>query len=132
MKNIDREAMVLIQSDLRDAIAAVARKHGLSTPTIDLRRDRAGSFVRLMKFDMRVMDAAAKAEVVNATKSFSTDVSPDLARALKKIGVTKTTNSKGQRIVAYKSNRPKYPFVYQGPKGGRWKGSAEDMIALFS
>ncbi len=125
MTNIDRTIMTQIQTDLVKAFAEVAAKYGLEQPSVDLRRDRAGTFVRLMKLDMNV-----KTSDIPVIKLKMGDT--PLERALARIGVTKLTNSKGERIVDYKPSRPKYPFVFQGPKGGRWKGSEAQIKARFA
>lgn len=130
MIKIDNARQAAIAADIRKALSDVAEKWGLEKPVVDLRRSTSGSFVRLMKLDMAVVDPNAKAPVAEAT-GFGEGVSRELAQALARIGVTKVTNAKGERIVEYKPNRRSYPFVFQGPKGGRWKGSVEEIRARF-
>lgn len=125
MTKIDRTLQSKIQADLVKAFAEVAAKYGLEQPSVDLRRDRAGTFVRLMKLDMNV-----KTNDTPVTKLKMGDT--PLERALARIGVTKMTNAKGDRIVDYKPNRPKYPFVFEGPKGGRWKATEASIKARFA
>ncbi len=121
---IDRNTQMKIQLEVSQALRVIAEKYGLETPVVDLRRSTSGSFVRLMKLDMEVKSntPAVKASLGDSS----------LERALKAIGVTKIVNSKGERIVDFKPNRPKYPFVFQGPKGGRWKASAADIKVRFA
>lgn len=128
MTKIDRDIQMKIQLEISQALRAIADKYGLEAPVVDLRRSTGGSFVRLMKLDMPVKAdvPAMKLKV----KPFIGDT--PLERALKAIGVTKTTNAKGERIVDYKPSRPKYPFVFQGPKGGRWKATEADIKARFA
>ena len=129
MTNIDRTIMTQIQADLVKAFAEVAAKYGLEQPSVDLRRDRAGTFVRLMKLDMNVK--TSDIPVIKLKTDHKMGDTP-LERALARIGVTKLTNSKGERIVDYKPSRPKYPFVFQGPKGGRWKATEASIKARFA
>jgi hypothetical protein len=121
---IDRNTQMKIQLEVSQALRAIAEKYGLETPVVDLRRSTSGSFVRLMKLDMEVKSNTP------AVKAALGDSS--LERALKQIGVSKIVNSKGERIVDFKPSRPKYPFVFVGPKGGRWKASAADIKARFA
>jgi hypothetical protein len=129
MTKIDRTLQNKIQADLVKAFAEVAAKYGLEQPSVDLRRDRAGTFVRLMKLDMNVK--TNDIPVINLKTDSKVGGTP-LERALARIGVTKMTNSKGERIVDYKPSRPKYPFVFEGPKGGRWKATEANIKARFA
>lgn len=124
---IDRNAQLQIQLDIAKALRAVADKYGLEMDPIDVRRSTSGDFLRVMKLDMRV-----KAPVVKGAKSAPALGNTPLDAALKRLGITKKVNSKGQMIVDYKPSRPKYPFVVQGPKGGRWKYDEASVKLLFA
>lgn len=122
--NIDRNKCTEIAADIRKALADVAAKHGLDAPSVDLRRSTSGSFVRLMKLDMSVkMPASNSSSKPMAPTGYPEGTDPALVRACARLGIKSLTNSKGDRLIAYKSSRPKYPFTYEGPRGGRWKTS---------
>lgn len=128
MTKIDRTLQTKIQLDIFNALNEIATKYGLETPVVDLRRSTCGSFVRLMKLDMNVK--TNDVPVMNLKTTPMGD--GPLERALFRIGVTQLTNSKGERIVDYKPNRWKYPFVFQGPKGGRWKATESEIRVRFA
>lgn len=129
MTKIDRDIQMKIQLEISQALRAIADKYGLEAPVVDLRRATGGSFVRLMKLDMAVK--SNDVPVIKLKTEYKMGDTP-LERALLRIGVTKTINSKGEQIVDYKPSRPKYPFVFQGPKGGRWKATEADIKARFA
>ncbi len=58
-------------------------------------------------------------------------VDPILAAAMRRDGITRLTNSKGDTITGYKPSRPSYPYSYTGARGGRWKASPEQIKAKF-
>jgi len=132
MTKIDNALRNQIQNDVVAALAAVAEKYGLERPMVDVRRASNGTFVRLMKLDMHVKAPVITGVKVTELPVTATSGDATLMRALARIGVNSTTNRKGETVLAYKPNRPKYPFVFQGPKGGRWKATEADIRARFA
>lgn len=128
--NIDRSKLSKIEADIVAALSQVAANHGLISPVIDLRRANTGTFCRLMRLDFVVANPATT-EPAPFIKSSTGVVSTQLAAAMKRLGITKTTNSKGETLVDFKSSRPKYPFTFTGPRGGRWKDSEARIAARF-
>ena len=125
----DRVTLLKVQSEIDQALRAIAEKYGSEIEGfVDVRRSTDGNFIRIMKTDIRVKSVAVPAMVLK-TAQIGGDSA--LERALKRIGVTKMTNAKGERIVDYKPNRPKYPFVFEGARGGRWKASEQDIKIRF-
>lgn len=121
------------RTDLDNAINEVLIKHGMIRVQADVRKYRGdtGRF-RLMATDFQVTSVDAQL-VHNFQKQISVTPSEDpvLKAAMERFGIASTTNSKGDRLIAYKPSRPKYPFVYQGMRGGRWKDSVEGIRARF-
>jgi hypothetical protein len=55
-----------------------------------------------------------------------------LDTAMKAFGINRKVNAKGDTLVAYHPNRPKYPFVYLSPNGHtRWKQTIEQAQRRF-
>jgi hypothetical protein len=54
-----------------------------------------------------------------------------LATAMKAFGINSTTNAKGDTLLSYHANRPKYPFVYRSIRGARWKCTGEQAARRF-
>jgi hypothetical protein len=55
-----------------------------------------------------------------------------LETAMKAHGINRKVNAKGDTLVAYHPNRPKYPFVYLSPNGHtRWKQTIEQAQRRF-
>ena len=52
--------------------------------------------------------------------------------AMKAFGINRKVNAKGDTLVSYHKNRPKYPFVYVSIRGARWKQSAEQARKRFA
>lgn len=124
---INRTINDQIARDITEALAAVAEKHGLATPSVDLRFARDGSFCRLMKMDLYVATQVPSTPTVAATGDIPIDVQSGMAIYKIKSNV----NIKGEKLVAYKPNRYKYPFVMEGPRGGRWKLSSVEAQRKF-
>lgn len=56
-----------------------------------------------------------------------------LATAMKMFGINREVNAKGDKLLSYHPNRPKYPFVYLSGSNGRtrWKQTAEQAARRF-
>ena len=115
-----------VQTELQSAIEAVLKKNGLrfkDCGTVDLRRARDQSFGRIMKFDIE--PGRAVTVTVGSTAKPRLNKNASLDTAMKAFGITNKTNSKGDTLVSFHRNRPKYPFVYVSIRGARWKASAD-------
>ena len=131
MTKIDNTKRQEIQHDLDEAIKAIAAKHGLDMNQVEIRRASDGSFIRLMKTDLYVKSVATPM-IGEGKNQPATSGNRSLDRGMAIYGITKTTNRNGETLVDYKPNRPKYPFVYEGPRGGRWKISGASAKLKFA
>lgn len=126
---IDSAKQRAIQADLQRAVASVLKTHGvcLKAP-LDVRRARDGSFGRVMKFDFE----PGVAKTTTGVKKPKLNKNASLATAMAAYGIKNKTNAKGDTLVSYHHNRPKYPFVYLSPNGHtRWKQTAEQARRRF-
>lgn len=115
-----------IQKDLQEAIDKVMKKHGLGCEPIATRFNSTTLRISKVDFHPAVEETATK-----KTTAAPAGVSATLAQGMKKYKLTRTTNMKGEKLVDYKASRPKYPFTFEGPRGGRWKLSALDAQVRF-
>jgi hypothetical protein len=75
----------------------------------------------------------------NFLNAVSTAVAPvkrlprnaSLQTAMNAFGITNATNAKGDQLISYHPNRPKYPFVYRSARGARWKQTPEQAKRRF-
>ena len=81
-----------------------------------------------MSFDEAEVSIKVKAKVKGAV----TMDDKILTMVAKRIGITKMVNAKGYKLVQYKSNSPKFPFVYVKPTGARYKCSEEQAQRMFA
>lgn len=54
-----------------------------------------------------------------------------LETAMKAFHINRKVNDKGDTLVSYHPNRPKYPFVYRSIRGARWKQTVEQAQRRF-
>lgn len=129
--NIDRNKLSKIEAEIVAALSEVSAKYGLVLPAVDLRRARNGTFCRLMKMDFVVSsNVAAPPALIPSTGTNAPQ--PALVAAMKRLGITKTINAKGEQLIAYKPSRRVYPFTTQGPRGGRWKATEAAVLRMFA
>lgn len=121
------------RKDLDTAINEVLIKHGMIRTQADLRKYRGtDSRFRLMAMDFQA--TSVNAQLVHDFQkqiSITPATDPALKAAMEKFGIASTTNSKGDRLVAYVPSRKKYPFVYESVRGARWKQDVEMARARF-
>lgn len=127
-----REKNRAMSADLQAAINQICDKYGLERTPITLKYARDGSFFRISRVDIAAKNMAQAETSVPKMKLPQGEIDAAMARALARLGVTKVVNSKGEKIVAYKPNRPKYPFVFEGPRGGKWKATEADIKRMFA
>ena len=81
--------------------------------------------------NMRFSDSEVDIKVKAKVKGAKTQTDALLEMVAKKEGL-KMTNSKGDRLVAFKSRSPKYPFVYESRDGKRYKTTTAQAKMLFA
>lgn len=137
----DRANTAQFTAELNAAIKAVADRHGLNVPALDVRRSRDGNFVRIMKMDVYAAGKNAfspyentfKAlgmndqEIAKASGTFGTDLDSMMAR----YGIRAKTNKKGDTLTGYNPRAPKYPFNYTSPNGTPWRITVEQAKKRF-
>jgi len=81
--------------------------------------------------NMRFSDAEVDIKVKAKVKGAKTQVDKMLEIVVKNEGM-KMTNARGDRLVAFKSRSPKYPFVYEAADGKRYKTTRAQAKMMFS
>ena len=104
-------------ADLQTAINEVNAKYGISDMTMDVRRARDGSFLRIMKVD----GFERVSPLGQAAKMFA----PTLSKALDEYGIGSTRNAKGDVLTGFNPRSPKYCFTYRSAGGTDWKITPE-------
>lgn len=123
------------------AVQAIAQKHGVKVPTLDVRRSRDGSFVRIMKVDIYAAGKNAfspyeqtfkalgmnDADIARSAAGFSNDLDTMMAR----YGIASKTNRKGDTLTGFNPRALKYPFNYTSPNGTQWRITVEQAKKRF-
>ena len=104
---------------LRSEMEAVLEKYG----------KKAG--VQFTVGNMRFSDAEVDIKVNAKVQGAKTRTDAMLEMIVKNEGL-KMTNTRGDRLVAYKSRSPKYPFVYESRDGKRYKTTTAQAKMLFA
>lgn len=116
-----------LQSEMQAAVNEVLVRNGVMIKDhapLDLRRSRDNTFGRVMKFDL--IPSAGQVPLMNLKSAKpKLNKNASLDTAMKAFGVKNKTNAKGDTLVSFHRNRPKYPFVYVSIRGARWKASAD-------
>lgn len=111
----------------RSANVSVCSQAGLSLSTMN----------QIPSDELAIIANAFTQAAMNVVSSFTTPaVKPlrkgtSLATAMKAFGINNTTNAKGDTLISYHSNRPKYPFVFRSIRGARWKQTPEQAKRRF-
>lgn len=109
----DKQNLRQIRNDINVALAAVAAKHGIK---LDIGNIRFSSDRFTTKLTATSNDVKIHTPVVTSHRI--------------KLGETMALiNGKMFLVVDYKPNRPEYPYVGQGRKGGRWKLRASEVYS---
>lgn len=105
--------------NLRNEMDAVLAKYGVSA--------NLAFEVGNMKFS----DAEVEIKVKATVKGAKTRTDTMLEMYAKMSGITNLTNAKGDRLIEFRTRSPKYPFVYEGADGRRYKCSETQAKMLF-
>lgn len=93
--------------------------------------DKFGANIQFEVGNMRFSEAEVDIKVKAVIKGATTRADEQLELMAKLSGITKLTNSNGDRLVAFKSRSPKYPFVFVRD-GKRYKCSEREARILFA
>lgn len=117
-----------IAKEIEAALKAIGAKHGFEVPAVDLRRARGDGFARLMKADFypKSTQKTATSSVKPASNDFKINM------GMKAYGIEKTANNKGDTLVGYNSNCPKYCFTYRSARGTMWKITPDQAKRRFA
>lgn len=127
IENFDRSNLRALQTELEAAINAVAEANGISITMGVLRFSADGFGVKLTGQTLTNTTEGVECGVTEASVS----VPVSLTAAMGKFKIHADTNRKGDRLISYHPNRPKYPFVYQSAGGVRWKATVEQARVRF-
>lgn len=105
---------------LRSEMQAVLDKYGAQS--------NVAFEVGNMKFSEAEVDIKVSAKVKGAT----TRTDKMLQMYAEMAGITSFTNSRGDKLIGYKAANRKYPFVYQGVDGRRYKCDERQAKMLFA
>ena len=122
MSKFDRSKIKEIHKDVNDALALIAKKHGMSSlSTGTLRFDETN-------FRVTVTGIAGLDAFMNNNKPIETLSLSDLVNPRTLIGKTFiATNGNKFTVVDYKANRPKYPIVASNAAGTLYKFTVESV-----
>lgn len=113
-----------IRKDLNEALKIVEQKHGI---TLSIGNIRFTESTFRCKIEAQANSTAVIAE--SSGVASSTALAAVMERmGLQHFGAGRFSNYK---LVDYKPSRPKYPFVIEGPQGGRYKLGRAEALAHF-
>ncbi len=127
---ITKQVLTNYTADLQKAIDEVNAKYGIAMEPLDIRRDREGSFLRIMKVDGHAV-TTPKAVVSVEVPVTATSVDPRLQAQMDVWGIAAARNAKGDKLIKFNPNSPKYCFTYESAGGARWKCTAEQAKKRF-
>lgn len=136
IKSITRSNVSELRKAYQDAIDAVSAKYGLSADLGRITYSRDGDEMRC-KLTVNTI-VGSDSSNVSADEFLGLPVTDSeeaqFAAAKIKYSLTDLLSNKlviigGRKmtIVGYKANRPKFPFVVQGPQGGRYKVTIDQI-----
>lgn len=138
IQTFDRAATAQFTAELNAAFKAIAEKHGISAPALDVRRSRDGTFVRIMKVDVYASGKNAFTPYENTFKALGLNAediskasSTDLDSMMARYGIRAKTNRKGDVLTGFNPRAPKYPFNYTSPNGNPWRITVEQAKKRF-
>lgn len=132
-----KETTRQIQNEIQAALEAIGKKHGFNvlSDEIDFRRTRSGDRGRLMAMDFypagKEPAPAFNASTVDLTEAKAGTPQFKLNAAMKRFGIERTANNKGDTLTSYNPNCPKYCFSYRSVRGTDWKCTPEQAKKRF-
>lgn len=123
----ERSNLKTINAEMRAALKAVADKHGLD---IDLGTLRFRDTSFTVKITGNVVDTESTS-AADSEPAPTRSIAIDLKNAMTVYKIRAEVNAKGDRLISYHPNRPKYPFVFESIRGARWKASVEQAQDRF-
>jgi hypothetical protein len=129
MKKFDHDNLKILRRDLNAALAEVALKHGITLELGTMRFSSDSVSCRLTAGTL--LSTGTDSKIVGQTNTTPAPMTTALKQGMAIHGIANTTNSKGDQLLDFKPSAPKYCFIYCGPKGGRWRATAEQMRLKF-
>lgn len=123
----DRSTVRILRKELEDAVEAVAQRYGLTVEHQNTVRFTSNRF----KVGFTICAGRSSKAVDQGVSSKENEVN-NFARLM---GIKTPVYYKrillgGRKymVVDVEPSRPKYPFIIQGSRGGRYKASVEDIL----
>lgn len=127
MTNFDRAQIAQIRADLEQALKAVEAKHGINVKVGKISYDDTDFRCKLIA--SKATKGSADFTVGDLTRSTNAALDAKLREMnLQRRGTGRFAN---YRLVDYKPSRPKFPFIIEGPQGGRYKLGLQEALRSF-
>ena len=114
--NIDRTVCKSIRDDVQAALDKVGKKYGVALPM-----GRISFSTTTVRFGVKGVSVGKAGVTVSKDAVLEADFKRNFSDGTKGIGDTFMSNGSKFTIIGSKSNRPKYPIIATGVRGGRYK-----------